>query len=59
MCGNMYEYANCVLKYKEYEVDPKCSKALYAMLQTCLIMYLKTYLSTESMKIYTRELNSF
>ena len=59
MCDNIYEYINCVLKYEEYEVDPKCSKALYAMLQTGLITYSKTYLSTESMKIYTRESNSF
>ena len=59
MCDNMYEYVNYVLKYEEYEVDPKCSKALYAMLQTGLITYSKTYSSMESTKIYMRESNSF
>ena len=59
MCDNMYEYVNYVLEYKEYEVDPYCSKALYAMLQTGLITYSKTYSSTESMKIYMSEPNSF
>ena len=59
MCDNVYEYVNYVLKYKEYEVDPNCSKALYAMLQTGLIMYSETYSSMESMKIYMSESNSF
>ena len=59
MCDNVYEYFNYVLEYEEYEVDPKCSKALYAMLQTGQITYLKTYSSMESMKIYMRESNSF
>ena len=59
MCSNVYEYVNYVLEYEEYEVDPYCSKALYTMLQTGLIMYLKIYSSTESTKIYMREPNSF
>ena len=59
MCDNMYKYVNYVLEYKEYEVDSNCSKALYAMLQTGLITYSKTYLSTESTKIYMSESNSF
>ena len=59
MCDNMYKYINYVLKYKEYEVDPYCLKALYTMLQTGLIMYSKTYSSTESMKIYMSKPNSF
>ena len=59
MCSNMYKYVNYVLEYEEYEVDPYCSKALYTMLQTGLIMYLKIYLSMENMKIYMSEPNSF
>ena len=41
MCNDVYKYVNYVLEYAEYEADPKCSKALYAMFQTGLIMYSK------------------